>query len=305
MENNTPVVSVLMTTYNRAHYIEEAIESVISSSFQDWELIIVDDCSDDNTQELVQKYLSDRRIFYHRNVANLGQFINRNKAASLSRGKYIKYLDSDDIIYPYGLEVMVNTLNANKNAGIAVPYLGNLTSQPYPFTIDSTLGIIKHFMGGNFLSLGPSGTIFKREIFYEVNGFEPDMGILADTHLTLKIAGLSKEIAFFQKDLVYWRIHDQQVTVGQSDKCKMIIERYLLIEDFLLRHKTGLTPGHAGSLINIYRANVARHVLLFSFKGKIRDAFDIVKQTKLTIVDIFVSIIPIKLRYSSMNKFRR
>ncbi|HEV2714429.1 MAG TPA: glycosyltransferase family A protein, partial [Terriglobales bacterium] len=96
----TPLVSVLMTAYNREKYIAEAIESVLASNFKDFELIIVDDCSKDRTAEIARRYTSDSRVQVHVNEKNLGDYPNRNRAASLARGKYLKYLDSDDVIYP-------------------------------------------------------------------------------------------------------------------------------------------------------------------------------------------------------------
>src|SRR5690606_39934476 len=110
MESN-PLISVLMTTYNREEYVAEAIESVLASSYANFELIIVDDCSKDKTVEIAKGYAAnDNRIKVYVNEKNLGDYPNRYKAASLTNGKYIKYVDSDDYIYPTGLEIMVNTM---------------------------------------------------------------------------------------------------------------------------------------------------------------------------------------------------
>ena len=83
----TPLVSVLMTAYNREKYIAEAIESVLASTFQDFELIIVDDCSRDHTVEIVRRYTSDPRLQVHVNEKNLGDYPNRNRAASLVQNR--------------------------------------------------------------------------------------------------------------------------------------------------------------------------------------------------------------------------
>jgi glycosyltransferase involved in cell wall biosynthesis len=76
---------------------------VLASSFKDFELIIVDDCSKDHTVEIERRYRSDPRVQIHVNEKNLGDYPNRNRAANYANGKYPGYLDSDDIIYPYGL----------------------------------------------------------------------------------------------------------------------------------------------------------------------------------------------------------
>ncbi|MBN2662839.1 MAG: glycosyltransferase family 2 protein, partial [Bacteroidales bacterium] len=101
MQNN-PFVSVLMTAYNREKYIAEAIESVIASTYQNWELIIVDDGSKDKTVEIAKQYeAKDPRIKVYINEKNLGDYPNRNKAASYAKGKYLKFVDADDLIYPF------------------------------------------------------------------------------------------------------------------------------------------------------------------------------------------------------------
>ena len=88
-----------MTAYNREQYIAEAIESVLASTFQDFELIIVDDCSTDATVTIARKYEQQNiRIKVYVNEVNLGQFKNRNKAVSFANGTYIKFFDSDDIM---------------------------------------------------------------------------------------------------------------------------------------------------------------------------------------------------------------
>lgn len=90
----SPIVSVIMPTYNNGKYIENAIESVINQNI-DYELLIIDDDSTDDTQKRVQKYLSNQ-IFYIRNQQNLGVAESRNIGINLAKGKYIAFLDSDD-----------------------------------------------------------------------------------------------------------------------------------------------------------------------------------------------------------------
>lgn len=93
----TTPISITMLTYNRAKYIREALDSVVSQSFQDWELIIIDDGSTDTTAEIVNSYKKDSRIRYIINDSNRGIVYSRNKALEMSRGTYIAVLDSDDV----------------------------------------------------------------------------------------------------------------------------------------------------------------------------------------------------------------
>lgn len=101
------LVSIIMPSYNTAEYISEAIESVLAQTYSYWELIIVDDCSTDNTDEIVKMYLSDERIKYIKNKINRGAAISRNRALREARGRWIAFLDSDDIWLPCKLKIQI------------------------------------------------------------------------------------------------------------------------------------------------------------------------------------------------------
>ncbi len=91
------LVSIITPSYNTARYIEDSIRSVLEQTYTNWELIIVDDCSTDNTDEIVAKYLSDTRIRYLKNPKNSGAAISRNYALREAKGKWVTFLDSDDV----------------------------------------------------------------------------------------------------------------------------------------------------------------------------------------------------------------
>lgn len=91
------LVSVIMPSYNTGRFISETVRSVIEQTYANWELIIVDDCSTDNTDEVIANFLSDGRIHYIKNDTNSGAAVSRNRALREARGKWIAFLDSDDI----------------------------------------------------------------------------------------------------------------------------------------------------------------------------------------------------------------
>lgn len=107
------LVSIIMPSYNTAKYISETIESVQSQTYHFWELIIVDDCSTDDTDEIVQKYLNDSRIKYYKNKKNFGAAISRNRALRKARGRWIAFLDSDDLWSPEKLEKQIKFMKDN------------------------------------------------------------------------------------------------------------------------------------------------------------------------------------------------
>jgi len=107
-------VSIIMPTYNCGAYIAQSIDSVLKQTYNNWELIIQDDCSKDNTNEVVEKYmLIDERIKYQCNENNVGAALTRNAALIRATGKWIAFLDSDDLWMPKKLEMQIKFMNAN------------------------------------------------------------------------------------------------------------------------------------------------------------------------------------------------
>lgn len=106
-------VSVIMPSFNTAEFITEAIESVLAQTYDAFELIIVDDCSTDNTDEVVQRYLTDPRIKYLKNDKNSGAAVSRNRALKEAKGKWIAFLDSDDVWEPEKLSKQIRFMEEN------------------------------------------------------------------------------------------------------------------------------------------------------------------------------------------------
>ncbi len=106
------LVSIIMPTYNCGRFIDESIRSVLAQTYKDWELIIVDDCSTDNTAEIVGQY-TDPRIRYMRNERNMGAALTRNRALREAKGRYIAFLDSDDLWLPEKLEKQIAFMEQN------------------------------------------------------------------------------------------------------------------------------------------------------------------------------------------------
>lgn len=111
---NNGLVSIITPTYNCGRFIEETIRSVQAQTYSNWEMIIVDDCSTDNTTDNVAKYIAeDKRIKYIRNEANMGAAETRNKALRAASGRWIAFLDSDDIWLPEKLQRQVEFMESN------------------------------------------------------------------------------------------------------------------------------------------------------------------------------------------------
>ena len=119
MVKETPLVSVVMPAYNAAAFIEEAIDSVVNQTVQNWELIVIDDCSkDDSYQMALNCAEADSRIAVLRNEQNMGVSETRNRGIDRATGKYIAFLDSDDRWHPEKLEKQIAIMESTR-AGIS------------------------------------------------------------------------------------------------------------------------------------------------------------------------------------------
>lgn len=100
------LVSIIMPSYNMEKYIAETIQSVMKQYYSNWELIIIDDCSTDRTSQIITSF-NDKRIRYYRNTKNCGAALSRNIAIDKSRGRWIAFLDSDDLWHPMKLKKQI------------------------------------------------------------------------------------------------------------------------------------------------------------------------------------------------------
>lgn len=117
------LISIITPTYNCGKFIEDTIKSVVKQTYQNWEMIIVDDCSSDNTKEIVEKYTSqDNRIKYYVLQENSGAAVARTKAMELSSGSYMAFLDSDDLWPENKLESQLNFMKENNYAFTCTDY---------------------------------------------------------------------------------------------------------------------------------------------------------------------------------------
>ena len=134
--NDAGIVSVIMPSYNTAKYIGETIESVLNQTYPYWELIIVDDCSTDNTDDVVTPYLKDDRIRYLKNEKNSGAALSRNYALREATGKWIAFLDSDDVWLPEKLEKQIRFMVKNEYKFTYTDYQIKLNDEwlPYIYT---------------------------------------------------------------------------------------------------------------------------------------------------------------------------
>lgn len=210
------LVSVLMTAYNREQYIGEAIESVQASTYSSWELIIVDDGSKDQTVEIAQSYAAkDQRIRVYLNEKNLGDYPNRNKAASYATGKYLKYVDADDLIYPWGLEILVSCMEKFPEAGFGICSLAQNPNKTFPFMLTPNEAYKYHYFHGELFHRAPLSSIIKRSTFEKAGGFKA-IRMAGDFEMWHRL-GKQWPVVLMPQGIVWYRTHAEQEMKDHSN----------------------------------------------------------------------------------------
>jgi glycosyltransferase involved in cell wall biosynthesis len=265
-----PCVSVLMTAYNREKYIGAAIESVLASSYRDFELIIVDDRSKDNTVNIAQGYQEkDLRVKVYVNEKNLGDYPNRNKAASYAQGKYIKYLDADDYIYPWGLELMVSMMEKFPEAGWGLCSLPQFAGKPYPFQLEPGEAYKYHYQGPGLFHKAPLSAILKKGAFDHLGGFS-NRRMVGDSEMWHRMA-LHFPVVLMPDGIVWYRAHNSQEV---NSKRKFILEYEKIVVEYMQHPDCPLTREERRWVI-VQRKKAALKLMIFSLlKFRIQEGGD-------------------------------
>lgn len=182
---------------------------MLAQTFGDFELLIVDDRSTDGTVDIARRYAqSDSRIRVVQNERNLGQFANRNHAASLATAGLLKFHDSDDLMYPHCLGVMVPAMLGEPGAGFGLSNSRHWPGGPVPMLLTPRQSYQREFLGFGLFMCGPAGAIFRTDVFRELGGFQ-DYGTPSDTIFWIRACAAYPAL-LLPADLFYYRQHQGQ-----------------------------------------------------------------------------------------------
>lgn len=231
MEENV-AISVIMPVYNAELYIKECMDSILNQTLDNFELIIIDDCSIDNTNQIISSY-QDRRIKFFRNEINLGLTLNLNKAINISCGKYIVRMDSDDICMPSRFEVQYRFMETHPDVGLCGTWLevfGDRQAILKYKTFHEE--IILRFLYECHL-VHPT-VIIRKKIMTENNiYYDPLFFAAQDYDIFSKLASVCK-LANIPEILLKYRSHSESVTSKRSkvqflNSSKIIFDQFLSI----------------------------------------------------------------------------
>ena len=190
--SNKPVVSVIISFLNAERFIQESIESVFAQTFEDWELLLVDDGSSDFSSLIARRYVEryPQKVSYyeHNGHHNRGQAASRNLGMNYAKGQYIAPLDADDVWLPYKLEQQVKTLDSNPEVAMVfgcTQYWQSWTGNPEDMrrdfvrkpgvqvnTVYEPPNLLVLSLSGKAAAPPPSDLLFRREVIQRLGGFE-------------------------------------------------------------------------------------------------------------------------------------
>ena len=209
-----PDISVIMSVYNGETYLEEAIESIRNQTFENWELIVINDCSTDSTAQILERIsLEDERIKVHTNEVNLKLPASLNKAISFSTGKYIARMDSDDIALSDRLEKQYKFME--ENSDVALSSCRFMTVRNGVYASGGAGGrcdyeTIKAMLLVTNPILHP-GVIAKSEVMKKFC-YDTTLTCSEDLELWTRLAMANQKIQLQQECLLIYRLHDKQIT---------------------------------------------------------------------------------------------
>jgi glycosyltransferase involved in cell wall biosynthesis len=280
------LLTVLMTSYNREQYIAEAIESVLASTYTNFELIVVDDGSKDRTVEIARSYAAnDPRIHVYVNEVNLGDYKNRNQAALYAKGEFIMYVDSDDKILVDGFQRCIAAMNQFPQAGFGMQY--NETGKS-PFLLSPKLAIQQHFFKEPCLMIGPGGTILRRSFFESIDKYPEKYGPANDMYFNLKAAAAGG-VLMLPFTFNYYRIHEGQ---EQNNKYSYLYNNFNYLRDALQELNLPLSEKQKSWLMNKNRRRFLVNFFNYCVQSKnLGKAFAARRLAKFGATDVWKALV--------------
>jgi len=273
-----------MTAYNRSGYIGEAIQSVLASSYANFELIITDDRSTDDTLAIAKEYeKNDPRVKVFSNEINLRDYPNRNRAASYAKGKYIKYLDSDDTIYPGGLEYCVTAMEKFPEAGMGILSFQKEQTGEEPVCWKPGRVIQHQFFVRGCLNIGPSGCIYRRDVFDALGGFDTRFGVASDNFFNILLAS-KYPVVLLPKVFFYYRVHEGQ---EQANKWGYLKNNHLYMRELVHKVVLPLSTNEIEMLKARVNKSFAKQLMRHFFQTrKISPVLRLMKETNYSLKDL-------------------
>lgn len=278
-----PLVSIITVAYNSGKFIRDTIESVLAQTYTNIEYIIGDDRSGDNTWDIIQEYTHDKRIIAYKNEVNLREYPNRNKAIELANGKYLMFIDGDDVIFPHGIGFFVSMMEAFPQVGMAVQknYYNNIL---YPALFEPEETLRNYFYGSAHLLASSFASNFFRADVIKKWKLRTDY-ITGDEEIRLKIAA-TYPVLFVAGWVTWPRETPDQASAKMKDGTTFV-EGFLFANEIL---STDIPKQIDAKLIedlqSVLKKTMAQYIGSLLRKAKIGEARYCLKKTGLRWNDV-------------------
>ena len=236
------LVSIIMPSYNSSKYIKSSIKSVLNQTYETWELIIVDDCSFDNTVDIINS-IDDPRICLYTNESNIGAALSRNKALRKARGRWIAFLDSDDIWLPDKLEKQLKFMRQHNYAFTYTDYRIQLNGEwlPYVYTAPNVINKRKMY---DYCYFSTITVMYDQSIV----GLIKVEDLKKNNDYAMWLLAVNNVNCYrFPECLSYYIKHSGSISSG--NKIKLIKWHYLLFSDYLHGKALNVCTGMRESIL--------------------------------------------------------
>ena len=274
----TPLFTIATVCYNAERWIRDAIESILASSYVNFELLLADDCSSDRTWEIIQSY-RDPRITAWRNEPNLGEYPNRNAIINRAKGNYLLFVDGDDMLYKHTLRNLAEYIDAFPEAGMIWGVHSSRFSfavLPYLFTPSQMMELI---YGTNIplANIGFAETVFKTDVLRQAGGLS-DRFAIGDTYIKKKLAA-SCPTLLVPLGMVFWRQTPTQASMLVRGNQRSMIESFQIDCEILASVNWLERPELRGQVVGSFLRRLIRVTIM---RGHVGRFWSIVRQLKMS-----------------------
>ncbi|AOT09721.1 glycosyltransferase family 2 protein [Pseudoalteromonas luteoviolacea] len=254
-----PLISCILPVYNGEKYLKESIESILSQSCNDFELIIINDCSTDSTEEICMEYQFDERVKYVKNEKNLRLPASLNKGFELAKGRYLTWTSDDNRFLKNAFSKLSAQLQQNEQVGLvyadqyAIDAAGNVIEENRRPAVEDIFN--KNPVGACFM--------YKKEALEKLGGYNTDLFLVEDYEYWLRIS-VNYPVLHLQELLYEYRFHEGSLT--SQRRTQILKATNLMINNYL---KTEMLSNAVKS--DAYMAMAIRCLLVKSFPGFIKN----------------------------------
>lgn len=217
-------ISVVLPTYNRAHWLPRAVESILAQDTADWELIIVNDCSTDDTAAVAERLTAqDSRIRVIHNTVNRKLPTSLNVGFAAATGEYFTWTSDDNLYRPSALRVLSSALDAHADVGVVYSALTLIDGEDQPIGTRPTLPM--HYL--TFKNVVGASFMYRRAVHETLNGYDEQLFLVEDYDFWLR-ASVRFKLLGLKDDLYLARMHDQNLTISRKQEITLAREKLLL-----------------------------------------------------------------------------